>query len=117
MWHSSVSPTREYDLPVSLSVLGNSGSSSGCDWLNSGRLEGIQVSSAGVDTTSVSVRFVKTPSGKHVAALGSIEGVSLVCGCDCSSTGVLTDDCSLVSDLEYLMSPVLLSLQDCIPLV
>lgn len=116
MWHSNVSPTREYVLAVSLSVLGNSGSSSGCVWLNSGRLEGIQVSSTGLDTMSVCVRFVKTAPGKGVTVLASMEGVSLVCGCDWPSTGAFTDDCGLVSDLEYLTRPAVLSLHDCIPL-
>lgn len=72
MWHSSVSPTREYDLPVSLSALGKSDSSSGCDWLKSGRLDGIQLSSTGVDALSASACSVK-----GVAALVLVEAESL----------------------------------------
>lgn len=117
MWHSNVSPTREKGLAVSLSGLGKSEYSSGCDWLNSGRLEGIQFSSAGVDATSVLECFVKPASGKGTTALVVTVGVSLVCGCAWTLSGVFTDDCDWLSDLWYLNDPVLVSLWESIPLV
>lgn len=101
MWHSSVSPTREYDLAGSLSGSGKSEYSSGCDLLNSGRLEGIQFSFTGVETASVLVCFVKPSSGiTAVVGVGVMVGISLDCGCDLS--GTLTDDGDWFSDLWYL---------------
>lgn len=111
MWHSSVSTTREYDLPVSLSGIGKSEYSSGCDWLNSGRLEGIQFSFAGVGATSVLLCFVNSASGKGIRALVVIlGGVSLVSGCDWTLSGAFTDDCDWLSDLWYINDPALVSL-------
>lgn len=81
MWHSSVSPTRGYDLANSLSGLAKSEYSPDCDWLNSGRLEGIQFSSTGVDASSVSVCFVRASSGKGITAFVML-GVPLFCGCN-----------------------------------
>lgn len=110
MWHSSVSPTREYDLAVSLSGLGKLEYSSGCDWLNSGRLGGIQFSFTGVDTTSALVCFVKPASGKGTAALVVMVGVSVACGCDWTLSGAFTQDCDWLSDLWYLNDPALVLL-------
>lgn len=107
MWHSSVSPTRVYDLAVSLS--GKLEYSSGV-WLNSGRLEGIQFSFTGVDTTSVSVCFVKPASGKGIMALAVVVGVSLTCGCGWTPSGAFTEDCDWLSDLWYLKDPTPVSL-------
>lgn len=108
MWHSSVSPTRGYGLGASFSGLGKSGYSSGCDWLNSGRLEGIQFSSTGVEATSVC--FVKPASGKGITAVVVVTvGISAACGCDWTLSGAFTDACDWLSDLWYLNNPVLLS--------
>lgn len=108
MWHSSVSPTREYDLAVSLSGLGKSEYSSGCDLLNSGRLEGIQFSFTGVNATSVLLSFVASASG--ITALVVKVDVSLACGCDWTLSGESGDDCDWLSDLWYLNNPALVSL-------
>ena len=93
MWHSSVSPTREYGLAVSLSGLGRSEYSSGCDLLNSGRLDGIQFSFTGLDASSVC--FVKPASG--IMVLVVVVGVSLTCGCDWTLSGAFTGDCDWLS--------------------
>lgn len=111
MWHSSVSPTREYDLAVSLSGLGKSEYSSGCDLLNSGRLDGIQVSFTGVDAPSASACFVKP------ASLVVMVGVSLTCGCGWTLSGAFTDDCDWLSVPWYLNDAAPVSLWESIPLV
>lgn len=109
MWHSSVSPTREYDLAISLSGLAKSEYSPGCDWLNSGRLEGIQLSSTGVDASSVSVCFIRPASGKGITALVMV-GVPLFGGCNSTLSEAFMDDCDWLSDLWYLSDLAVLSL-------
>lgn len=96
MWHSRVSPTREYGFAISRSGHGKAQYSSGCDWVNSGRLGGIQFSSTGVDATSVTV---SSALGNFLTAFAS-----LVCGCDWAFSGALTDSCDWPSDLSTAMA-------------
>lgn len=109
MWHSSVSPTREYDLAISLSGLAKSEYSPGCDWLNSGRLEGIQLFSTGVDASSVSVCFVRALLGEGIITLVMV-GVPPFCDRNSALSGTFMDDCDWLSDLWYLNDPALPSL-------
>lgn len=118
MWHSNVSPTREYDRTISFTGFGKSEYSCGCEWLNSGRLEGIQFSSTGVEATSVSVcLFCWHGSVKGITALDEMVDDSLSRGCDWNLSAASMNDCVWFSELWYVNGPAMVLLSESVPLV